>query len=118
MEVMLVLVIIAAIAALAINNLGAVSKKADERAAKIKIQALKGQVDFYKLEMKSLPPDLEALYTKPGNAPNVGNWIQFSKEPIAPDPWGRPYEYTVNGEEYEIRSLGYDGQRSDDDIVG
>ncbi len=118
MEVMLVLVIIAAIASLAIMNLNAIGGRANERAAKAKIEVMKGAVDLYKLELMSYPPDLNALYERPSNLADPGRWTRLLKEPVGPDPWGRPYEYTVTGDSYEIRSLGPDGQRSDDDIVG
>ncbi len=119
MEVMLVLVIIAVIAGLAITNLGNIGSRANERAAKAKIDILKGAIDLYRLELQSFPPDLNALYEKPSNLSGPGKWIQLVKEPIAPDPWGRPYEYSVSGDTYEIRSLGVDGQRgTEDDIVG
>lgn len=118
MEVMLVLVIIAAIAGLAITNIGTIGGRANERAARAKISILKGAVDFYKLEMQHYPPDLNALYERPSNLPDPSKWMQFLKEPVGLDPWGRPYEYTVSGDSYEIRSLGPDGVKSDDDIVG
>ena len=118
MEVMLVLVIIAAIAGLAITNLGSIGGRANERAARAKISVLKSAVDFYKLELQHYPPDLNALYERPGNLSDPSKWMQFLKEPVGLDPWGRPYEYSVSGDSYEVRSLGPDGVRSDDDIVG
>ena len=118
MEVMLVLVIIAAIAGLAITNLGSFSQRANERTAKAKISTLKGAVDFYKIEMNELPPDLDALYQKPSNVSDSSRWMQFLKEPVGNDPWGNPYQYIRSGTTYEIRSLGPDGQQSEDDIVG
>lgn len=117
MEVMLVLVIIAAIASLVITNLGGFQKRADEKVARSKISILKNAVESYKMEMRSYPPDLEALHTKPSNIANVNNWFQILKEPPGADPWGNAFEYTVNGDSFEIRSLGADGTRSDDDII-
>ena len=117
MEVMLVLVIIAAIASLVITNLGGFQKKADEKIARSKINILKNAVESYKMEMRSFPPDLEALYTKPASAANINNWYQILKEPAGADPWGNPYEYSASGDTFEIRSLGPDGTRSDDDII-
>lgn len=117
MEVMLVLVIIAAIASLVITNFGAFGAKADQKVAKNKISVLRGAVESYRIEMRSFPPDLEALHTKPNNVPNANNWMQVLTVPPGTDPWGNPFEYTVSGDSFEIRSLGPDGTRSDDDIV-
>jgi general secretion pathway protein G len=118
MEVMLVLVIIAAIASLAIMNWNTIGGRANQRAAKAKIEVLKQAVDLYRLDMLSYPPDLNALHEQPNNLPDPSKWTKLLKEPVGLDPWGRPYEYTMSGDTYEIRSLGADGQRSDDDIVG
>lgn len=118
MEVMLVLVIIAAIAGLAIMNWNAIGGRANQRAAKAKIEVLKQAVDLYRLDMLSYPQDLNALHEQPGNLPDPSKWTRLLKEPVGLDPWGNPYEYTRSGDSYEIRSLGPDGQRSDDDIVG
>ena len=119
MEVMLVLVIIAAIAGLVITNLSGFQDRADQRTAKNKISILKNAVDSYKIEMRAYPPDLEALYTKPNNIANANNWMQILREPPGTDPWGNAFEYTVtaDGSSFEIRSLGKDGTRSDDDIL-
>ncbi|MBX3420579.1 MAG: type II secretion system protein GspG [Pirellulaceae bacterium] len=117
-EVMLVLVIIAAIAGIAITNLGTFSQRANERTAKAKINVLKGAVDYYRIELNSLPPDLNALYQQPGNLSDPGKWMQFITEPVGMDPWGNPYVYKVSGTSYEIRSFGPDGVQSDDDILG
>lgn len=115
MEVMLVLVIIAAIAGLVIKNYAGFGESANRKVAKGKISELKTAVDMYKLELQSYPPDLDSLYTKPANASS--NWFQFLTVPPGNDPWGRPYQYTSNGDSYEIRSLGKDGTVSDDDIL-
>lgn len=115
MEVMLVLVIIAAIAGLVIKNYAGFGESANRKVAKSKINELRSAVDMYKLELMSLPPDLDALYTKPANASN--NWFQFLTVPPGNDPWGHPYQYSATGDSYEIRSLGKDGTVSDDDIL-
>lgn len=117
-EVMLVLVIIAAIAALAITNLGAFQQRANERAAKAMINILKQHVDTYRMEMNELPPDLGALYQRPNNLADPSKWMQLLKEPVGLDPWGKEYQYTRSGASYEIRSMGADGQQSEDDITG
>lgn len=117
-EIMLVLVIIAAVAGIAVFNLAGAQDAAFKKTAAAQINSLKGQLDFYNLQMRTYPPTLEALYEAPSDA-DKSQWTQISREPIKPDPWGRPFEYKVNGGEYELRSLGPDGQSgTDDDITG
>jgi general secretion pathway protein G len=119
MEVMLVLVIIAAIAGIAVVNIGGVRERAFKQTAKAEMSNLKGFIAQYDLNVGALPSTLEALYEAPSDLADPTKWTRISREPIKPDPWNHPYEYKVNGSEYEIRSLGPDGQSgTDDDIVG
>jgi len=119
MEVMLVLVIIAAIAGIAVVNMGSVRVRAFTQTAKAEMSILKGLISQYDLNIGSLPSTLEALYEQPSDLADPTKWIKVSQNPIKPDPWNHPYEYKVNGAEFEIRSLGPDGQSgTEDDIVG
>ena len=119
MEVMLVLVIIAAIAGIAVVNMGGVRTRAFTQTAKAEMNNLKGLISQYDLNVGSLPSTLESLYEQPSDLADPTKWIRVSRDPIKPDPWNHPYEYKVNGSEYELRSLGPDGQSgTDDDIVG
>ena len=116
---MLVLVIIAAIAGIAVVNIGSFQEKAFRRTATAEISNLKTMLDSYKLEVGSYPAQLSALYEQPSDLADPTKWMQISKKPIKPDPWGRPYEYTVNGADFELRSLGPDGQSgNEDDVTG
>lgn len=117
LEIMLVLVIIAAIAGIAVVNIGSFQEKAFRRTAAAEISNLKTMLDGYKLEVGSYPAQLSALYEKPSDLADPTKWMQISKKPINPDPWGRPYEYTVNGANFELKSLGPDGQSGNEDDV-
>lgn len=119
LEVMLVLVIIAAIAGIAVVNLGGFQQRAMENKTKAEISVLKNALESYKLELLSYPQQLEALYEKPSGLVDESKWFQVLKEPVKPDAWGNPYEYSVSGTTYTIKSLGPDGQAgTDDDITG
>lgn len=119
MEVMLVLVIIAAIAGIAVVNIGGVRERAFKQTAKAEMNNIKGLISQYDLNVGSLPSTLESLFEQPSDLADPSKWIKVSRDPIKPDPWNHPYEYKVNGSEYELRSLGPDGQSgTDDDIVG
>ena len=119
-EIMLVLVILAAVMGIAVYNLGGTQKEAFKRAAAGQINSLKNQLDMYKLGPGNgnYPPTLDALYSMPSGL-DENSWSQISRDPIKPDPWGRPFEYTVEGDKFDLRSLGPDGQsNTEDDITG
>jgi len=119
MEVMLVLVIIAAIAGIAVVNIGGVRENAFKQTAKTDINNLKTLISTYELMVGTYPSTLEALHEQPSDLADPTKWQRVSRDPIKPDPWQHPYEYKVSGAEYEIRSLGPDGQSgTDDDITG
>lgn len=119
LEVMLVLVIIAAIAGIAVVNIGAFQDRAFTRTAKSEISTLKTMLESYRLEVGSYPSELNALHETPSDLADPSKWMQVSEDPIKPDPWGHAYEYTLNGSDVEIRSLGPDGQSgTEDDITG
>lgn len=118
LEVMLVLVILAAIAGIAVVNLGAFQTSAYEKLTKTQINNLKNQLEAYRLEVGSYPSDLNHLYEKPSDLADPTVWMQISKDPIKPDPWNHDYEYEMNGADFVIRSLGPDGKsQTEDDIV-
>lgn len=119
LEIMLVLVIMAAIAGIAVYNISSFQERAFRRTAAADINILKTMLDSYKLDVGSYPTQLSALYEKPSDLADPTKWMQISKKPINPDPWGRPYEYTVNGASFELKSLGPDGQSgNEDDVTG
>ena len=117
-EIMLVLVILAAVAGIAVFSLSGQQTAAFKRTAATQVNTLKTHLDLYKLNVGTYPQTLDALHEQPSDV-DASKWSQVTKEPIKPDPWGRPLEYTVTGDNYELRSLGPDGQSgTDDDITG
>lgn len=117
LEVMLVLVIIAAIAGIAVYNIGGIQNRAFVMTAKNQISQFKSALEQYKLYVGSYPSALDALHEAPSDLADPSTYTQVLKDPIANDPWGRPYEYKLNGAAYELRSLGPDGQSGTDDDV-
>lgn len=117
LEVMLVLVIIAAIAGIAVYNIGGIQNTANKMNASTQIKGFKQALETYKLLIGSYPSALEALHEAPGDLADPSKYTQLYKESIPADPWGRPYEYKLNGADYELRSLGPDGQSGTDDDV-
>lgn len=118
LEVMLVLVILAAIAGIAVVNLGAFQDSANKKLARTQISNLKNQLEAYRLEIGSYPADLSALHEAPSDLPDPTKYVQILKSPVKPDPWNRELEYSLEGSDFVIRSLGPDGKSgTEDDIV-
>ena len=121
-ELMLVVVIIGALAAMVMPRLTGRGEQARIAAAKADIQAnIATALKLYELdngEFPSTSDTLNALLVKPASAPN---WKApyLEKNPI--DPWGREYKYKSPGEhrpnDYDLYSLGKDGVESNDDVV-
>jgi general secretion pathway protein G len=101
-ELMVVIAIIAILATIVgVNVLGRMDT-ANVTAAQAQIRNLKTAVIGYKLQHKKFPQRLEEL---------VGgdNPILDAKE-IPKDPWGNPYQYSVDGHNFKILSYGADGR--------
>jgi len=121
-ELMLVVVIIGALAAMVMPRLTGRGEQARTAAAKADIEAnIATGLKLYELdngEFPSTSDGLAALLTKPASATNWrGPYLE--KKPI--DPWAREYKYKSPGEhrtsDYDLYSLGKDGVESDDDVV-
>jgi len=117
-EVLLVLAILVVVAGFVTFNVIGVADEANKKAAKVQIASLSSFVNTYRLTVGSFPSSLDALYTQPSDLQDVSKWTQLSAKPIPPDPWGRAYEFKIDGSKFEIRSVGPDGQsNTPDDIV-
>lgn len=120
-EIMLVVIIIGALAAMVIPRLAGRSEQARIAAARVDVDAnIATGLKLYELDNGYFPSSeegLNALLVKPSSA-NNWNGPYIEKEPI--DPWGREYQYKSPGDsrpqDYDLYSLGRDGQESDDDV--
>lgn len=115
-EIMLVVIIIGALAAMIIPRLSGRGEEAKAKVAKSDIDAnLATALKLYELDNGSFPSTaqgLEALRAKPNTNPLPQNWNgpYIEKEPL--DPWGHPYVYASPGEhrsDYDLSSKGKDG---------
>lgn len=120
LEVMVVVVIIAVMAAAVGPAIFDNLNKANVSRASTDIKSIESMLEIYRAENYSFPSTdqgLEALVEKPVGDPEAKNWRRYTKKtPI--DPWGEPYKYLspgVNGE-VDIYSFGPDKIQSEDDI--
>lgn len=121
-ELMLVVIIIGALVAMVMPRLVGRSEQAKTGAAAADIQAnIATGLKLYELDNGKYPTadegGLAALLNKPASASNW-NGPYLEKKPI--DPWGREYQYKNPGVhrtyDYDLYSLGRDGQESGDDV--
>lgn len=124
-EIMVVVVIIAILAAIIVPNV--VGRAEDARIAKAQadIRTLESALAMYRLDNGHYPSTdqgLEALVKKPSGNPSAPNWRQGGYVKVLPkDPWGHAYQYLSPGQHgaYDIWSEGPDGITGDkDDIDG
>ncbi len=123
-EIMLVVIIIGALAAMVIPRLTGRSDQAKVTAAKADIEAhLATALKLYELDNGNFPTTsqgLEALLVKPSTNPAPTNWNgpYIEKKPL--DPWGRPYVYSSPGDhraDYDLSSKGKNISKEDDDVT-
>ena len=121
-ELMLVVIIIGALVAMVTPRLAGRSEQAKAGAAQADISAnIATALKLYELDTGAFPSTAEgglaALFEKPAGASNW-NGPYLEKRPV--DPWGREYKYVSPGthrpHDYDLSSLGRDGQESADDI--
>lgn len=124
-ELMLVIVIIAALASMVVPRLAGRSEEAKIGAAKADIKGnLSLALRLYEVDNGQYPTSeqgLQALLQKPASPPLSTNWRgpYIEQDPV--DPWGRPYVYAYPGthppRDYDLYSLGPDGVEGTDDVT-
>lgn len=120
LELLLVLSILVVVGGIVMYNIGGAQSQANAQATEAQANNLKNAVQMYQIRVVRLPSTLEELRDGPSDSALQAKWQGLDPiiTEIPTDAWGNPYEYSVNGNEYEIRSGGRDGQtQTDDDIV-
>ena len=113
LELLVVVVIIGLLAGLVAPRYFGQVGKSEVNVAKAQLDALEKALDQYRLDVGRYPDQeagLKALVTKPTNEPKWSG--PYLRKDIPLDPWGRAYVYKFPGEkgEYDLTSLGKDGQ--------
>lgn len=115
-EVMVVVVILGILAALIVPKIMSRPDEARAIAAKQDVASLAQALKLYRLDNRRYPSTeqgLQALVTKPAQAPVPDNWKTGGYlERLPLDPWGKPYQYLNPGlrGEIDVFSFGADGQ--------
>lgn len=122
-ELMLVVIIIGALAAMVLPRLTGRSEQARESAAKADIKAnIATALKLYELDTGSFPSTEEGLGALLSNPGTANNWKGPYLESTPMDPWGREYQYESPGnhrpQDYDLFSFGRDGKEGGgDDVV-
>lgn len=116
-ELLLVVIIIGALAAMIVPRLAGRSEQAKIAIARTDVTSnIPLALDLYELDNGKYPNTLNALLTNPGGLKNW-NGPYIKRKPI--DPWGNTYQYRYpasHGKDYDLYSLGADGVEGTDDI--
>jgi general secretion pathway protein G len=122
---MLVVIIIGVLAAMVVPRLVGRGEEAKVARAKSDIAAVGLALDLYELDLGEYPESLEQLVAKdpPSNlSDDVKNrWNgPYLKKGLPKDPWGHEYQFkqdSQHNQDYDLFSLGRDGQVGNDDVV-
>lgn len=113
-ELMVVILILAILAALIVPKV--IGRQADAKRAKAAsdISELDSSLQQYRLDNDAYPTSQEGLNALRVAPQGAKNWRgPYLEKPIPPDPWGNPYVYQSpgpNGEDFIVESYGKDGQ--------
>lgn len=120
-EMLLVLVILATLAAIVIPKMAGRSQQAKVTAAQSQISSIEMALDAFEVDNGYYPKTgaLDDLVNQPPNAPGWKG--PYLKKGIPLDPWGNPYTYEYPGKHnangYDIMSMGPDGRAGTDDDI-
>ncbi|MCM8757300.1 MAG: type II secretion system major pseudopilin GspG [Candidatus Omnitrophica bacterium] len=121
-ELLLVLVILATLAAIVVPKFTRRSEQARITAARTDIANLEVALDTFEIDVGRFPTTeegLQALVEAPADTPNwKGPYI---KRGVPKDPWGNPYQYKCPGDHnpngYDLFSFGPDGREGGNDDI-
>ena len=121
-EMLLVLVILAVLAAIVIPKFSGRSQQAKVTAAKSQIASFELALDSFEVDTGFYPPGnagLNGLVDQPSSAPDWKG--PYLKQGIPLDPWGNAYIYSFPGKNnlkgYDLMSVGPDGRAGGDDDI-
>jgi general secretion pathway protein G len=121
LEMVIVLGIIAVLLGGSIALIGGIGDSAKLKRVDADFNAIGSSLKAYKLNAGNYPTQqqgLEALVTKPSSTPVPRRWTKIADR-VPTDPWNQPYGYKFPGtkdpSEFELFSLGKDGQVGTED---
>jgi len=121
-ELLLVLVILATLAAIVIPKFSGRTEQAKLTAARTQISNIETALDAYETDLGSYPQGSDGLRSLMDKPANAEDWRgPYLKKAIPADPWGHPYVYDCPGKHnengYDVMSPGPDGQAGTADDI-
>jgi len=124
-EIMLVVIIIGVLAAMVVPRFAGRTEQAKVARARSDIASIGLALDLYELDLGEYPASLSVLIAKdpPSDLSDEGQaqWNgPYLKKGLPRDPWGREYQYareSQHQQDYDLYSLGSDGQPGNDDVT-
>ena len=123
-EVVLVVVIIALIAAIVVPRYATVTQDARRKTTLVEIKNLKAAVRRFEGDCERFPTTAEglrALVERPAGLAEHFQWKRYLPEDVPHDAWGQEYIYrhpsNRSDRDFDLLSLGSDGREGTDDDV-
>jgi general secretion pathway protein G len=121
-ELLLVLVILTALAAVVVPKFVGRGKQAQIVRAQTDIANLGTALGAFEVDNGRYPTSSEGLDALSHNPGNLPNWHgPYIERPVLNDPWGNPYVYacpgTHNTDGYDLHSFGPSGQDGSEDNI-
>ncbi|MBS0437449.1 MAG: type II secretion system major pseudopilin GspG [Proteobacteria bacterium] len=117
LELLVVMVIIGLLASIVAPQYFSQIGKSNAKVARAQIEALGQALDQYRLDVGLYPTSEQNLAALRAAPSGVARWNgPYLKRDVPQDPWGHPYQYRSPGQhgEYDLMSLGLDGQPGGD----
>ena len=114
-EIMVVVFILGLLVTLVAPKIIGRTDEARRTKALADIKGIEEALHLFKLDNGFYPTTdqgIQALVTRPSNAKNYSADGYLDKLPV--DPWGNPYVYFSDGQNYIVKSYGADGQEGGD----
>lgn len=120
-ELLLVLVILAVLAALVVPKFTNRTEQARTTAAKTDIANIETALDAFEIDTGRYPTSEEGLKSLLEAPPSLQNWRgPYIKRGLPKDPWGNAYVYRYPGRNntsgFDLFSTGADGREGNDDL--
>lgn len=117
-EMLVVLVIVGLLVGIAAPQIMRYLGTAKSGTARTQVERLSSILDLYRLEVGRYPDETAGLSALVSRPPNVERWNgpYLKNAEALVDPWGRPFQYRYPGQhgEFDVYSLGADGQEGGD----
>lgn len=119
-EILVVVVILGILGAIVVPQIMDRPDTARIQAAHADLRTLEKALDVYRLDNFNYPSSeqgLEALVERPAGFPEPKNWNPSGYiKKLPTDPWGSPYIYERNDRNFQLFSMGADGQEGGDGL--